>query len=102
MRHVPAVAGIIPARQRSVVVFPAPFGPTRPSTSPGRTLIDKSCTAVKFPYFFVSPLTSIMERTVLRIRGRGKLGRHTKIGRPVRGRFVNWRLLTRRRDGTLR
>ena len=27
---------MIPARLRSVVVLPAPFGPTRPSTSPAR------------------------------------------------------------------
>ena len=32
----PDVGGRIPARQRSVVVLPAPFGPTRPSTCAGR------------------------------------------------------------------
>ena len=35
MRTVPRVGGMMPARQRSVVVLPAPLGPTRPSTSPG-------------------------------------------------------------------
>ena len=33
----PRVGGMIPARQRNVVVLPAPLGPTRPMTSPGCT-----------------------------------------------------------------
>ena len=46
---VPPLRGMMPARQRSVVVFPAPLGPTRPSTSPGRTANDRSRTAVNSP-----------------------------------------------------
>jgi hypothetical protein len=38
-----------PAMLRSVVVLPAPFGPTSPSTSPGGTRNDSECTAVKSP-----------------------------------------------------
>jgi hypothetical protein len=37
----------IPARQRSVVVFPAPLGPTRPRTSPGATSKESSRTATR-------------------------------------------------------
>ena len=33
----PDAGEMMPARQRSVVVFPAPLGPTRPRTSPGAT-----------------------------------------------------------------
>jgi hypothetical protein len=33
----PASGSRIPAIQRSVVVLPAPFGPTRPRISPART-----------------------------------------------------------------
>ena len=45
-RTVPRDGGMMPARQRSVVVLPAPFGPTRPSTSPGWREKDNSLTAV--------------------------------------------------------
>jgi len=48
-RIAPRVGGMMPVRQRSVVVLPAPLGPTRPSTSPGRTANDKSRTAVNSP-----------------------------------------------------
>src|SRR5579871_4049568 len=60
MRIPPRVGGIIPARQRSVVVFPAPFGPTRPITSPGCTVNDSSFTATKSPYNLVSAATLII------------------------------------------
>ena len=49
MSTVPAFAGMMPARERSVDVLPAPLGPTKPSTSPGCTRKDSSRTAVKSP-----------------------------------------------------
>src|SRR5437016_1933233 len=60
MRAEPRVAGMMPDKQRSVVVLPAPFGPTNPRTSPGRTVKDKSLTAGNFSYSLVNPSTSIM------------------------------------------
>src|SRR6266566_7105247 len=60
MRAEPRVAGMMPDKQRSVVVLPAPFGPTNPSTSPGRTVKDKSLTAGNLSYSLVNPSTSIM------------------------------------------
>src|SRR5262245_4277861 len=50
----------MPVRQRSVVVLPAPFGPTSPKTSVGPTENERSSTATKSPYSFVSPETSII------------------------------------------
>ena len=49
MRTAPKVAGMMPVAQRRVVVLPAPLGPTRPMTSPGRTVKERSCTAVNSP-----------------------------------------------------
>src|SRR6185437_2319448 len=46
-----------PQRERRVVVFPAPFGPTSPSTSPGATENDKSSTATSWSYRRVRPRT---------------------------------------------
>src|SRR6266446_9581755 len=62
MRAEPRVAGMMPDKQRSVVVLPAPFGPTNPRTSPGRTAKDKSLTAGNLSYSLVKPSTSIMAR----------------------------------------
>src|SRR3569833_508900 len=42
-----------PASMRIVVVFPAPFGPRNPSTSPGLTVKVTSSTAVSDSYRFV-------------------------------------------------
>src|SRR5262245_13801611 len=58
----PVLGGMIPAMLRKVVVLPAPFGPTRPSTSPGRTVKLRSRTAANSPYIFVKPATSITRR----------------------------------------
>jgi hypothetical protein len=44
-----------------VVVFPAPFGPRKPKSSPGGTLRVMSSTAVKLPNFFVMLRNSINE-----------------------------------------
>src|SRR5689334_20783028 len=66
MRTRPLLGATIPVRHRKVVVLPAPFGPTSPSTSVGATENERSSTATKSPYSFVSPVTSI-------IRSRGDL-----------------------------
>ena len=42
-----------------VVLFPAPFGPKKPTTSPSFTVKLISSTATKPPYFFVTFFTSI-------------------------------------------
>src|ERR1035437_891638 len=54
------VGGMIPARQRSVVVLPAPLGPTSPMTSPGCTSKSSSFTAMNSPYNLVRALTWII------------------------------------------
>ena len=55
----PAVGRAIPTIALSAVVLPAPFGPRKPVTEPGRTLNDSSSTATSSPYRFVRPSTVI-------------------------------------------
>src|SRR5437762_11194247 len=50
----------MPAIMRSVVVFPAPFGPRNPNNSPSGTDRSIESTAVNSPYFLVRPLSSII------------------------------------------
>ena len=45
---------------RMVVDLPAPLGPRKPVTVPGRTVKSSRSTAVFSPYLFVSCLASIM------------------------------------------
>ncbi len=45
---------------RMVVDLPAPFGPRKPVTTPGRTVKVSSSTTVLSPYLLVSPSSSIM------------------------------------------
>ena len=59
----PAVGRAIPTIAFSAVVLPAPFGPRKPVTAPGRTLNDKSSTATSSPYRFVRPSTVIAATT---------------------------------------
>src|SRR5260221_3180068 len=47
-----------------VVLFPAPFGPRKPVTTPGRTVNVRSETAVVGPHVLVSARSSIMDMTV--------------------------------------
>ena len=56
---VPAVGFTSPSSIRSVVVFPAPFGPRKPTTRPSSTVNDRSSTATILPKCLVSPETSI-------------------------------------------
>ena len=57
---VPCEGAMMPDRHRRVVVLPAPFGPTRPSTSPGAMVKEMRSTAVKAPYCLVRFWTDIM------------------------------------------
>ena len=54
----PASGVAKPRIMRSVVVFPAPFGPRKPVTRPGVTAKLKSSTAVTWPNRFVTPVTA--------------------------------------------
>src|SRR6478752_1567419 len=60
----PQVGSSRPRIMRIVVDFPAPFGPRKPVTVPGRTLNVRSETAVVGPYRLVSSWISIMTTTV--------------------------------------
>jgi hypothetical protein len=64
MVAVPAVGSTRSSSIRSVVVFPAPFGPRNPVTRPGSTVNDKSSTALTPRYSFLSPQTSIRPREI--------------------------------------
>lgn len=55
----PLVAGKRPQSMRNVVVLPAPFGPSRPKTSPRRTENEVCETAVKSPNLRTRSCTSI-------------------------------------------
>src|SRR2546425_10408230 len=74
---------MMPDKQRSVVVLPAPFGPTNPNTSPGRTVKDKSLTAGNLSYSLVNPSTSIMASGT---EGVGRTGRTHLAGKLPSGR----------------
>jgi len=57
---VPLVGRMRPSRALSVVVFPAPFGPRRPTIWPWRTVKDKSSTATTpAPNRLDRPVTSM-------------------------------------------
>jgi len=58
-RRCPLLAGSSPHRIRKVVVFPAPFGPRRPNTSPRSTEKEVWFTAVKAPKVRTRSLTSM-------------------------------------------
>src|SRR5262249_53830887 len=60
----PLVGSSRPRIIRIVVDFPAPFGPRKPVTVPGRTVNVRSETAVVVPYRFVRSWISIMTTTV--------------------------------------
>src|SRR5438067_8988853 len=65
----PAEGAMMPQRQRSVVVFPAPFGPTRPSTSPGPMSKLRWLTAVRFEYSLVRSRT-VIKKVAVELRKR--------------------------------
>src|SRR5687767_15419037 len=53
MVTVPCVGLIRPTSMRMVVVLPAPFGPRKPKTSPGRSSKETSSTIVRLPMTLV-------------------------------------------------
>src|SRR5580704_4556025 len=55
----PPLRGRNPSRISTVVVLPAPFGPSRPNTSPGWISKSMPFTACTSPYDFVRPCTEI-------------------------------------------
>src|SRR5260370_3832033 len=60
----PPVGSSRPRIIRMVVLSPAPSGPRKPVTTPGRTVNVRSETAVVGPYVLVSARSSIMDMTV--------------------------------------
>ena len=58
---------------RNVVVLPAPFGPSRPNTSPRCTENDVCATAVNAPNFFTRSSTSIRAGAALAGGGKGSV-----------------------------
>jgi len=57
-RMLPSSFLSVPAMQLTSVLLPEPFGPMRPTRSPGRTTKSTFSSAVKPPNLFVTPLTS--------------------------------------------
>ena len=70
----PEVGAARPRMIRMVVVLPAPFGPRKPVTWPGRTVKLRSSTAVTGPNRLVSPSTSIMPAFPLFLKKAVELG----------------------------
>ncbi len=66
----PLLTGSIPLIVLAVVVLPAPFAPSRASTSPSATVNETSCRARNAPYWAAIPLTSSSGRSWLRARSR--------------------------------
>src|SRR3954470_19757405 len=60
MVTVPAVARVRPTMTLIVVDLPAPLGPRKPVTLPSWAVKLTSSTAVKCPYFLVTPSTVII------------------------------------------
>src|SRR5580704_15140253 len=54
----PPYAGICPVAMRKLVVFPAPFGPRRPTTSPAFTANETPLTTNRRPKYLIKPSTS--------------------------------------------
>src|SRR5262245_16365571 len=55
----PLLGAMTPARARSNVVLPAPFGPRNATVCPASICRDTSPSASSEPYFFVTPCNSI-------------------------------------------
>src|SRR6185503_16433967 len=63
----PAVRGRKPSRISTVVVLPAPLGPSRPKTSPGSISKSIPLTASTSPYDFFRALTEIAGEVALMV-----------------------------------
>ncbi len=95
----PSVGRISPRSIRSEVVFPAPFGPRYPKTSPRSTVRSTPATAVSSPYRLTSPRAAtggasltegsarrpLRRRTTPSLRGRTS-PRHGSRSTPCRAR----------------
>ena len=64
-RPVPAVGRVSVVIIRTVVVLPAPLGPSRPSTEPSGTTKDTPSTATVSPKCLTRPSASIAEERVM-------------------------------------
>src|SRR3954471_896802 len=64
-RTVPASGRMSPNSMRSIVVLPAPLGPSTPYTSPGATWSETSSTARTEPNDFVTPCASTASGSVM-------------------------------------
>src|SRR5436853_5911210 len=84
---VPEVGNRNPVSMRIVVVFPAPFGPRKPTISPFATSKEMWSTARLRAYLFVSSLTLIIR---ISFREAGPLDYH--------GGITFWRLIIKRLD----
>src|SRR5213083_95519 len=62
MVTLPAVGRMRPTSMRMVVVFPAPFGPRKPKTSPGWRSKETESTMVRFPMTLVRLRAESMRR----------------------------------------
>src|SRR4051794_13444085 len=62
MVTVPAVGRMRPTSMRMVVVLPAPLGPRKPKTSPGRRSNETESTMVRFPMILVRLRAESMRR----------------------------------------
>src|SRR5215471_17915197 len=78
MSAVPSSAASRPRMMRMVVDLPAPFGPTKPVTWPGRTENDIPSSACAAPNRLRSPATSMVASTVGNARVRPGLGSSPK------------------------
>jgi len=67
---VPEVGLISAPNMRRVVVFPAPFGPRKPKTSPGRISNSRASTAVMSSNCFVNPSMRIIRRVAVALNQR--------------------------------
>src|SRR5438552_18338949 len=84
MVAVPAV-GVTRLRiMRSVVVFPAPFGPRNPVTRPGCTVNDRLSTALTRLYCLVRPETTICPSDI----GLPPCGRPVRVHAPAAPRLA--------------
>src|SRR5688500_5033690 len=101
MCAVPASGTSRPRIIRIVADLPAPLGPTKPVTWPGRTVNDRSSTATVEPYRLRRPLTSMvasMGGTLRAPRGRvvtrrSDLAGPSRGGRERRGGEREWRAM---------
>ena len=96
----PRSGGRMPASIRSVVVFPAPFGPSRPTTSEGETRRLTSLTAATGPnrFWSDSAVSSVIERACSAASaGKSRTGEplSTRPGSTHRGTRRRMRLMLR-------